>query len=1057
MRRVASIPIAIWAISLCLSLSSCAKSPDVKGINGEVNLSGWNFDAGKSVELVGDWKLFWNQLITAKDQPHASEPLLISLPTSWNRSVAEKYPDTREPGIGYATLFIHLDLPDRDDLVLLNAWTASAYRLYCEDRLLGGAGQVSPVPEQNIPINVETTIPLGHCPSGNIYWQIANFHHHLGGPRNSLQLGSAAAIEKKTGRVTALNFAILTLVLFLAIAYGGLWAARRNAMQYLIFALICVTAAGIHLAGTKIPQLLFETNLFEFQFKLGSVAAASCVPLVVAFTRSLFGHSVPRFLIPLTAVASALLALFYIVLPVRVFSAYTNFSFAYILLGLILSLAFSIRATLERKENSFLFTLSLVALLVVSIYDIFILRGWIAGTRLQGQGFLGMLAMQAFMLVRLFARTDREARELRKLLEKSVSEQSSRLDRQAALLEAASEMWVIAELKDTEQIRDASPLMCNTLGYTSAELLLLTLFDIESQDEFLSSSLATRIEQLRGGHGTVITVCRWRAKSGETIPVEAKFSLHTFEGLDYLVCVAQDLSRQQRASRTIQQQRSDLQALMNNIPSLIGYWDKDLRNRFANRAYEEWFGLDPDFIRGKHIREVIGEARYKSNLPFIKGALAGEKQVFERAIVRPDGKSTYHALAQYIPDLEGGRVKGFYVIVTDISALKEAEANLRAAKEEAEAANKAKSTFLASMSHEIRTPMNAIIGSAEILRPIMTDPEQLKYLDVMRSSGETLIALISDILDLSKIEAEKMELVVENTNVVAILQEVVSMLEQQAAQKSLPLRIESDAMPTLLLDRSRLRQVLLNLGSNAVKFTRSGEIRFRVQALEKQAEQTTLRFSVKDTGTGISAEEIPLLFKPFSQLQRNKRSMEDNPQGTGLGLAISQKIIQLMGGTIEVISHEAGSEFHFTLTIQNAPTTLETQPQAVESVKNLRILLAEDNPVNQMIAEGMLKGNEITMVGNGREAIEALQKNTFDVVLMDLQMPELDGLAATRIIRSKEEQTTNPDIPIIAMTAYATNEVRAECNKAGITAYITKPLSKDRIMKELRRVLNTPE
>ncbi|MBL8019630.1 MAG: PAS domain S-box protein, partial [Leptospirales bacterium] len=969
MRRVASIPIATWAISLCLSISSCTESPGVKGVNGQTNLSQWNFDAGECVELVGDWKFFWNQLITARDQANAQEPLLISLPASWNRIVAEKYPDTGKPGIGYATLFIHLDLPDRNDLVFLNSWTASAYRLYCEDRLLGGAGQVSTVPEETIPINVETVIPLGHCPSGNIYWQIANFHHHLGGPRNSLELGSASAIQKKAARVTAMNFAILTVILFLAISYGGLWAARRNEMQYAVFALICLTAAGIHLAGAKIPQRLFETNLFEFQFKLGSVAAAICVPLVLMFTRAMFGQSVPRFLIPVTAVASAAFCLFYIVFPVRVFSAYTGFSFSYILLGLILSLVFSIRATFEKKENSFIFVLSLVALLVVSIYDIFILRGWIAGTRLQGQGFLGMLAMQAFMLVRLFARTDREARELRNLLEKSVSEQSSRLDRQAALLEAASEMWVIAEANCEGRIRDASPRMYMALGYSPTEILYLTLCDIEVNELDGTARLQERLEQLRSRHGTIISLSHWRRKTGEAIPVEAKFSLHTFDGQDYLVCVGNDLSGQQHATKTIQQQKSDLQTLMNNIPSLIGYWDKDLRNRFANRAYEEWFGVDPQAIQGRHIREVIGEERYALNLPYIEGALAGEKQVFERSILRPDGKSVYHGLSQYIPDRHGDEIRGFYVIVTDISAVKEAEAQLRAAKDEAEAANKAKSKFLASMSHEIRTPMNAIIGSAEILRPTMTDPEQLKYLDVMRSSGDTLIALISDILDLSKIEAEKMELVLENTNVVAVLQEVVSMLEQQAAQKSVPLRIESDAVPTLLLDRSRLKQVLLNLGSNAVKFTRSGEIRFRLQLVEKQARQTTLRFSVKDTGTGISAQEIPLLFKPFSQLQRNNRSLEDNPQGTGLGLAISQKIIQLMGGTIEVISQEgAGSDFHFTLTVENAPTTLEIQPQAIKAVKNLKILLAEDNPVNQMIAEGMLKGNEITMVGNGREA-----------------------------------------------------------------------------------------
>ncbi len=536
-----------------------------------------------------------------------------------------------------------------------------------------------------------------------------------------------------------------------------------------------------------------------------------------------------------------------------------------------------------------------------------------------------------------------------------------------------------------------------------------------------------------------------------------------------------DVTEREENRAALARERDLLRTLMDSLPDLI--YVKDVQGNYitVNRSLQRLWGNPPlDTIVGRNVFDFVRDDLADAYAEVDMDVLRNDRAVVdcEEQVMTSTGERRIYSTTKVPLHDQAGNVSGLVGIDRDITRRKQAEEELRKARLAADAANRAKSDFLANMSHEIRTPLNAVIGITDLLLDGELGQVHRDYLEIIRDSGESLMVVINDILDFSKIEAGRLELESKALHLSGVIQNATKALVIRAHDRQLQLICQIDpSVPDWVKgDAVRLRQVLTNLVGNAIKFTPQGQVFVIVDCVSSNDERASVQFMVRDTGIGIPQHKLEHIFKAFVQADA---STTRRFGGTGLGLAICTRLVVAMGGKLQVSSRVGvGTEFFFTLNFvktdrpNEEPTEAErlstaandgaeeTDPDSPKPMKStLQILLVEDSLMNQVLAIGILQreGHVVTVANNGVEAVEAFEASPFDLILMDVQMPEMDGLQATAAIR-QIEATKGGHTPILAMTAHALTGDRERCLAAGMDGYLAKPVRLNDLLRAIPEV-----
>jgi len=538
-------------------------------------------------------------------------------------------------------------------------------------------------------------------------------------------------------------------------------------------------------------------------------------------------------------------------------------------------------------------------------------------------------------------------------------------------------------------------------------------------------------------------------KDGRELLLSTNVENIVIDGKTYALATQLDITERRKVE-------DQLHATFNQAAVGIAHVGLDGKWINANNKLCEIIGYEKSELLQKTFQDVTHPDDLEKDLDKIQRILNGEIKTYslEKRYIRKDKRIVWINLTVSLVLDVKGYPKNFIAVIEDIDARKIAESERAKAtirEQSAQEATRLKSEFLANMSHEIRTPINGVVGMTGLLLDSELDTEQLECVETIRRSADTLLTVINDILDFSKIEAGKLEVEAVEFDLNQMILDVHRTMLFSARQKMLPLLLTGNRKwPTAFRsDPGRIRQVLNNLISNAIKFTHSGKVLLQVSHLKEDINSSVFKFEIIDSGIGIPAHALDRMFKSFSQADS---TVTRRFGGTGLGLSISKHLVELLGGEIGVVSQEGkGSCFWFTLRLEKGGAIQADQSEqkflakrTIRDHQNYRILLAEDNVVNQKVALRQLErlGYRADAVGNGMEVIDALRSIPYDLVLMDCQMPELDGYEATRIIR-KNKTMPFCDVPIVALTANAIQGDMEKCLESGMNDYLAKPIRMD--------------
>ena len=595
---------------------------------------------------------------------------------------------------------------------------------------------------------------------------------------------------------------------------------------------------------------------------------------------------------------------------------------------------------------------------------------------------------------------------------------------------------------------DVNNVACKRLGYTREELLEMSPFDLSPRKNIPNNkSLALRLA--REGHATFETDCRH--KNGIISPIEVNAHRLTVNGKDLFMGIARDITKRRLSEKVTRQNESLYRLLADNVHDVIWTTNSKLIPQYVSPSFFNLTGVSQDKAIKLIQLKILATSPFSTDGRTNPFPFKGKSVHWESCIETANNSILWiESIASPLPQQKySDKFTGIIVVTRDITSRKKIVLELEAAKEDAFAASQAKSSFLANMSHEVRTPMNGVLGMLQLLTLTNLDSEQFKYIEAATIAGKSLLTIINDILDYSKIEAGKLQINPEVFHLREMVRILINSFETSVDPTEVVLHYEIDnnVPDALKADQTRIRQILFNLIGNAIKFTEQGEILLHIKKLVKKEEnRIMLEGTIRDTGIGIPEESEEKLFEHFTQIHTNGQKKF---KGTGLGLSIVKQLVNQMGGTVHLQRNKTkGTTVTFSIevetlkhetcetTIKN-PTPILTSPN-----RRLSTLIVEDEQINQQILQAILTklGHKSTLAANGKQALQLLESNCYDIILMDVQMPVLDGIETTRRIKESAQFTAAKDIPIIALTAYAMAGDQERCLAAGMDSYLSKPV-----------------
>ena len=618
-------------------------------------------------------------------------------------------------------------------------------------------------------------------------------------------------------------------------------------------------------------------------------------------------------------------------------------------------------------------------------------------------------------------------------------EEEAELERYRIFLRNAKDIMLFIDMNG--KIIDANKAAIDAYGYSYDELLSINISNIRDDSEYAKQQMEHAHQ-----HGLYFESIH-RRKDGATFPVEINTQGAEINGKRILLSVIRDITERKNAEMKLREEKLKYRSLFMNLNCGYAYYQIiydenqnpiDLKFEEVNDVFESFFGTKKEDIIGRSHGELLP---YSIEL-MLHTITNNEEQLRNgNSITINDYYSQsfqrWINLIIYTP-----QKNTVVVIIIDISDIKKYETKLITAKEAAESANRAKSEFLANMSHEIRTPINGMLGMLDLTLMTELQEKQKDKLIIAKACANSLLEIINDILDFSKMEAGKITIQKNNFDFHGLMEEILDAHMPSAKKKGIALSCQDlFAVPRYLYgDANRLRQILNNLLNNAIKFTEHGAITISVEHIKMEDEEVELKINIKDTGIGIAPENIKSLFKSFSQIEG---PLSKKHGGTGLGLAITKKLVEIMGGTIEVFSNIGeGSTFYFLLKFEiGQPTKEEARiNKIIKANTTLNVLIVEDDKINLSVLHEMMKkkGYQTSQATNGYEALALIEMEVFDVILMDIQMPGMDGIETTKRIRELEGKASQT--PIVALTAYALQGDREKFLSLGVNEYISKPI-----------------